>query len=107
MFRDCRILDDFLIPLQKYTNVEVFVYFCRGIWFMPTIRVIPSGIPNNIVESDKVLRQTNAKTIKLSRVPSIGEYIIWRNQNFQVIKVTFITENSIDAAIEIEWCESL
>ncbi|KOP27287.1 hypothetical protein AMR41_05830 [Hapalosiphon sp. MRB220] len=107
MFKDCRILDAFLIPLQKYTNVEVFVYFCRGILFMPTIQVIPSGIPKNIAESDKVLRQTKTKTIKLSRVPSIGEYIIWRNQNFKVIKVTFITEDYIDAAIEIEWCETL
>ncbi|MCC5636467.1 hypothetical protein LC593_11460 [Nostoc sp. CHAB 5844] len=101
-------MDVLLKPLQKSSNIQAFVYFCRDIWLMVQIRVIAHGIPQNIVESDKGLQDTEAKTIKLPRVPSLGEYIIWQNQSFKITKVTYFPENyTYTAAIEIEWCESV
>lgn len=108
MLKKSKILDVLLIPLQKSTNLQDFGEFCCGIWSMVKIRVIAHGIPQNIVESDKALEDTEAKTIKLPRVPSLGEYIIWRNQSFRITKVTYFPDNyAYTAAIEIEWCESV
>lgn len=108
MLKKCRILDVLLIPLQKSSNIQAFVHFCRGIWLMVQIRVIAQGIPQNIVESDQGLQDTEAKIIKLPRVPSLGEYIIWRNQSFKITKVTYFPDNyAYTAAIEMEWCESV
>jgi hypothetical protein len=108
MIINSKIWDVLLIPLQKSTNIQAFVHFCRGIWSMVKIRVIAHDIPQNIIESDKALQDTEAKTIKLPRVPSLGEYIIWRNQNFRITKVTYFPDNyAYTAAIEIEWCESV
>ncbi|MBD2446147.1 hypothetical protein H6G76_03040 [Nostoc sp. FACHB-152] len=108
MLKDSKILDVLLIPRQKSTNILTFVHFCRDIWLMVQIRVIAHGIPQNLIESDKGLQDTEAKTIKLPRVPSLGEYIIWRNQNFRITKVTYFPDNyAYTAAIEMEWCETV
>ncbi|MFL9458044.1 hypothetical protein AB0756_39460 [Tolypothrix campylonemoides VB511288_2] len=106
MFNSSMILRNFLIPLEKYTIIQDFVYFCSGIWLMNKIRVIPVGIPENVLESDPVLKSVQSKIMRLPRTPIVGEFLVWRNQNFRITKVTHYSENySYSAEIEMQWCE--
>lgn len=73
---------------------------------MPKIRLIPSGIPEQVLESEPIFRKTVDKIIKLSRVPSIGKSIIWQAHNFTITKVTHTLDSEYAAVIEMKWCES-
>ncbi|KAF3890035.1 MULTISPECIES: hypothetical protein [Nostocales] len=98
------ILKVFSIPLEKYTTIQDFVYFWGGMWIVNKIRVLPYGIPQNLLESDSVLESVQVKTIRLSRIPVVGEFLVWRNQNFRVTKVTHYCDNyNYSAEIEMEW----
>ncbi|KAB8318215.1 hypothetical protein SD81_017195 [Tolypothrix campylonemoides VB511288] len=101
------LLDYLLIPLQKYVNAPAFTYFSRGIWLMIKIRMVPCGIPQKLLDSDPILADTKLKTIRLSRVPAVGEYLVWRDHNFRITKVTHYSEDyGVAAEVEMWWCES-
>uniref|UniRef100_A0A0C1N1P5 Phage protein n=1 Tax=Tolypothrix bouteillei VB521301 TaxID=1479485 RepID=A0A0C1N1P5_9CYAN len=69
------------------------------------IKVVPFGIPQHILNVNPSITET--KIIKLTRVPVIGEWIIWRNQNFQISKVIHLTEDDTCTAIVLmDWRES-
>lgn len=68
------------------------------------IKVIPSGIPQDILNVNSSIGET--KIIKLARVPSIGEWIIWQNHNFKISKVIHLTDdNTYTAIVVMDWCE--
>jgi hypothetical protein len=64
---------------------------------------VPSGIPQEVVNSDSFLKNRIRKTLLLSRLPNVGEWIIWRDQNFEITKVTHLTEGEVDAIVEMRW----
>jgi Ni,Fe-hydrogenase maturation factor len=69
------------------------------------IKVVPSGIPQDILNVNSLIGET--KIIKLTRVPVIGEWIIWQNHNFKISKVIHLTEDDTYTAIVVmDWCES-
>lgn len=106
MFNISNILNTFLIPLEKYTTIQDVVYFCSGIWSMIKIQVFLYGIPQHILDYDKIFKSTEVKTIKLSRVPIVGEIVFWRNQSFRITKVIHYSEkNDCTARIEMEWSQ--
>lgn len=77
--------------------------------YMPNIRIIPHSLPTSLLESDPTLSNTleETKVIKLSRVPKLGESIIWHGMNFRITKITYIYNYDYDAVAEIQWCEKL
>lgn len=70
------------------------------------VQILPYGIPEPIANFDILLRNTTAKTLKLTRIPNQGEWIVWRDQNFQITKVIHLTESNIDARVEMKWYEN-
>lgn len=76
---------------------------------MPNIRIISHSLPTSLLESDPTLENTlkETKIIKLSKVPKLGESIIWRGMNFKITKITYIYNYDYDAVAEIHGCEKL
>lgn len=75
---------------------------------MIKVKVITYGLPQHILESDDFLNGTKAKFIKVSRVPIVGEWLIWREQNFKITKVIHSPDTNTHAAVvEAQWSESV
>lgn len=67
---------------------------------------MPFGIPQEVVNSDGFLKNRIRKTLSLRRLPNVGEWIIWRDQSFEITKVTHLTEGEVDAIVEMQWRNS-
>ncbi|MEJ6485278.1 hypothetical protein N0Y54_28880 [Nostoc punctiforme UO1] len=58
------------------------------------------------MNTDELFQDTAIKMLKLTRIPNKDEWIVWRNQNFQITKVVHLTQSDIDARVEMKWHKS-